>query len=152
MRDARTAQIDPGDPAAAPAVLRQWVLYVWDERFDDAALDQPDYRARRAALPTAVEPAAVWLARQMDWLTRREVVIDLFDELRSLHAQLRSIGSRRRPIGACPNMVDDGGSTRRCGSMLYAPRTGDCIRCYACGQEWPRAAWLRLGDLLSTVD
>jgi hypothetical protein len=151
MRDARTTQVVPSDPAAAPAVLREWVLYVWDERYDSDALNRPDYRERRAALPTEVEPAAAWLDQQLDWLTRRDIIADLFGELRTLHSRLRSIGDRRRSVGACPNMVGEAGARRRCEAKLFAPWRGDVIRCWQCHREWPREDWLRLADLQDSL-
>lgn len=151
MRDARTAMaVRPGDPRSAPAILRAWVLAVWDERYDDDALDQPDYRSRRAALPIAVPDAARWLDSQIDWLTRQEMVGEFHAELAALRSQLRSIGSRRYKIGDCPNTIDEGDRTRECGAPLFAPLHSDEIRCFACGRLWARPDWEELGKLLPT--
>lgn len=149
MRDVRSGvAVRPGDPRSAPAVLRAWVTYVWDERYDDEALDWPDYRVRRAALPFGVPEMAAWLDRQLDWITRHEVVADFHAELRAVHASLRAVGSRRSKVGRCPNTIDEGTTTRECSALLFAPLHGDVIRCYACDREWQRHEWLSLGDML----
>ncbi|HVM13623.1 MAG TPA: hypothetical protein VM287_04755 [Egibacteraceae bacterium] len=93
---------------------------------------------------------AGWIDRQLDWITRRPLVVDVDTAVRNLVAQLAPVTGdpARRPIGTCPNTVDDGDHTRECGARLYAPTNGDTIRCSACGRAWPRDEWLRLGDLL----
>jgi hypothetical protein len=93
-----------------------------------------------------------WLDNQLDWLTRQEWIADFADRLRDLQGQLRPVtGDRRRQIGRCPNTVERGEESEECGSPLYAPTDNskdDTIRCRACGQDWPRTEWLRLGELL----
>jgi len=50
------------------------------------------------------------------------MVTELDIALRRLVAQLRPVtGDPRRPIGLCPNTIDDGEHTRECGTRLYAP-------------------------------
>ena len=150
MRDARTSvAMRPGDPRSAPAILRSWVLNVWDERYDDDALDAPDYRRRRATLPIAVVDCARWLDKEIDWISRQEMVSEFYTELASLRSALRSIGSRRYKIGECPNTIDLGDTTRQCGVLLFAPLDGDTISCWACGRRWPRPEWEKLLAMLS---
>lgn len=92
---------------------------------------------------------ARWLDGQLDWLTRQEFVREFADTIHELLAQLRPLtGDARRPIGVCPNVIDEGPATRPCGARLYAPLTGDSIRCGACSRTWHRSEWMRLGDLL----
>lgn len=123
MRDPRTVAIADGDPCSAASVLRAWVTYVWDERYDHAALDLPDYRKRRRELPTSVDAAAVWLDNNLDWLTRQTTVTDLHDELRELIRQLRSarpggVADQDRPVGHCIEMLESG----ECKTPIYMPR------------------------------
>lgn len=154
MRDARTAaRIYPHDPCAAPAILQSWVRYVWEERFDAAALEQPDYLQRVRELlasATNVNTAAAWLDRQLDWLTRQEVITEFHEELRELRSALRNVGSRRVKIGHCPNTIDEGQRTRECGAALFVPLYSDVITCWApdCRRRWTRDQWLALGDLM----
>lgn len=158
MRDARTVQVDRTDPCSATAILRAWVTYVWDERYDSAALERRDYPYHRRALPTAVDAAVVWLDRQLDWLTRREVIAELDIELRELHRQLRSAtgGAPSRPVGHCIEILVTG----ECGAPIYMPR-GEKPRapdepivdlpeltCAACGSSYTgrRLILLRLAE------
>lgn len=91
-----------------------------------------------------------WLDAQLDWATRQDSAAELARALRELLAQLRPVTGDpgRRYVGHCPSTIDDGEATRECGTRLYAPTNGDTIQCTACDREWPRAEWLRLGDLL----
>jgi len=90
-----------------------------------------------------------WLDNQLDWITREEMVVELDVALRRLVAQLRPVtGDPRRPIGSCPNTIDDGEHTRECGTRLYAPLLGDTVACRACGRQWRSDEWMHLGDLL----
>lgn len=91
-----------------------------------------------------------WIDRHLDHVTRQPWVADVADDLRELHDQLKPVTGDpgRRTIGACPNTIDDGPTTRECGSRLFAPLRGDEIRCRTCGRTWPREEWLRLGNLL----
>lgn len=158
MRDARTVQVDRTDPCSATAILRAWVTYVWDERYDSAALDRRDYRHRRRNLPASVDTAVVWLDRQLDWLTRQEVIIELDSELRELHRQLRAAtgGAPSRPVGHCIEILAIG----ECGTPIYMPR-GEKPRapdepivdlpeltCAACGSTYTgrRLILLRLAE------
>ncbi|MFC5996936.1 hypothetical protein ACFQE5_22250 [Pseudonocardia hispaniensis] len=96
-----------------------------------------------------VPDLARWIDHQLDWITRQPLVTEVDAELRQLQAQLKPVtGDGRRRIGRCPNTIDDGEHSRLCDTPLYAPTRGDTIHCGACGREWPRTEWLRLGDLL----
>ena len=125
MRDSRTTAVDDHDPCSATAVLRAWVAWVWDERYDDQALNQLDYHQRRAELPTTVPEAALWLDRNLDWLTRQETVIDLHAELRELRRQLRGATGNGggKPVGHCFEILADG----ECAAPIFMPK-GDLPR------------------------
>lgn len=120
LKDFRTTQLDESDPYSVAGLLRGWVLWVWEERYDDAALDQPDYRQRRAELPTTVDAAAVWLDRNLDWLTRNEIIIDFYAELKELRRQLRSATGNGggRPVGRCMEILADG----ECRAPIFMPK------------------------------
>ena len=137
IRDPRSTRLEPGDPHSVPGVLAAWVGLLIEER---------------SLIPPArtVADMARFLDNHLDYLTREDWVEDFAEELRALHSQLRAIGQQRRRIGLCPNTVDEGDTTRQCGAGLYAPLYSDVIKCHACGREWQRADWLRLGYLLDT--
>lgn len=120
LGDSRTVQVTDTDPCSAEAVLRQWVMWVWDERYDDEALDGKDYRKRRRELPTTVHSAAVWLDNQLDWLTRHEIISDFHLELRELRRQLRNAtgGKGQPPVGHCIEIL----TTGECRAPIYMPR------------------------------
>lgn len=120
MRDARTVQVDDTDPCSAAAILRAWVLWVWDERYDDQALNHPNYRQRRTELPATVNTAAAWLDRNLDWLTRRDTITDFHAELKELRRKLRAANGDRGqpPVGHCFEQLTDG----ECGAPIYMPR------------------------------
>jgi hypothetical protein len=120
MSDPRTVQVEDHDPCSAEALLRQWVLLVWDERYDDEALNRVDYRQRRAALPSRVDSAAMWLDRQLGWLTQQDIVTDFYSELKELRRQLRSAGrdGGQPPVGHCIEILEDG----ECRAEIYMPK------------------------------
>lgn len=111
--------------------------------------------ARNMDGPTAwTVPALVdWLDGQLDWITRQAGVVAFARSIRELVAQLRPLtgepGAKR--IGKCPNVIDEGETTRECRAELYAPLRGDEIRCRACSRRWPRDEWLRLGQNLQAA-
>lgn len=90
----------------------------------------------------------------LDWITRHPIVAEVAEQLHDLIRQLKpATGDGRRSVGRCPNTLDEGDTTRTCGTRLYAPTSGesiqsDSIRCAACGREWHRSEWLRLVELL----
>lgn len=135
IRDPRTTRLEPGDPHSVPGVLAAWTALLIDER---------------SLIPPAhtVPDMARFLDAHLDYLTKQDWVEDFATELRELHAQLRAIGQQRRRIGLCPSTIDEGEHTRLCGAALFAPLYSDVIKCNACGREWQRREWLRLGDLL----
>lgn len=163
ITDRRTVREEASDPYSALGLLRTWVEYVWEERYEDAALGQPDYEQRRRSLPGTVGDAASWLDRQLDWLTRTEIVADFHDELRDLHSQLRAAtgGARQPPVGRCIELLADG----ECGAPIYMPR-GEQPRapdepikdlpelvCQACGSRYTgrRLILLRLNGERKTA-
>lgn len=92
-----------------------------------------------------------WLDAQLDWLTRQDWVADVAEQIRELQADLKLVTGEpgRQSIGVCPNTIDEGETTRKCGARLYAPTNGtDTIVCRSCDREWHRPEWLRLGNLL----
>jgi hypothetical protein len=110
--------------------------------------------ARDESVPRAdVLTLTGWLDRQLDWVTRQDGVVAFARVLRELVAQLRPLtgepGAKR--IGVCPNVVDEGETTRECRAPLFAPLKGDEILCRACARRWPREEWLQLGRTLRVV-
>lgn len=129
---------EESDPArSVPHVLGSWTQLIAEER--DIKPGTGD-----------VGDLCVWLDRNLDWITRQDWVADLADDLRGLTRQLRAANGDggSRPVGLCPNTIDEGVHTRACGANLFAPLRGDTIECQACGRKWLREEWLRLGDLL----
>lgn len=98
--------------------------------------------------PGAVPALIRWLDGQLDWLTRQPWCAEPVAELNRLAVQIRGVHEPRRRIGSCPNVLDDGPTTRVCEAPLYAPVRGDAISCRTCGRVWQRADWLRLGSIL----
>lgn len=95
---------------------------------------------------TTVSELCDWLAGEIDWIVRQEVVAEFAADLRALVAQLKpATGEKRYSIGRCPAVVDE----LLCGARLFAPQVGDTIECAGCGAEWPRPTWERLGQLLT---
>ncbi len=89
-----------------------------------------------------------WLDGQLDWLTRQDWVGEPAAEIHRLASQIRGVNEPRRKVGECPNVIDEGRSTRVCGARLFAPVRGDSISCNVCKRVWHRSEWLRLGSLL----
>lgn len=88
-------------------------------------------------------------------ITAQPWVDDYARELHELVEALRlvtpdprtgELGSRRREVGTCKEVLDDG---EACGTKLFAPTHGDTIRCGGCRKEWPRPTWLELGKVAS---
>lgn len=154
MGDPRTAAIEDEDPCSASAVLRQWVLWVWEERYDDEALGHEDYREQRRRLPAGVTEASMWLDRQLDWITRAQEIGEFYAELSELRRQLRSAtgAGGQPPVGYCIEMLADG----RCRAPIFmpvgmAPRAPDEpiatlpeLRCPACDSRYTGLRLLRL--------
>ncbi len=146
MTDRRSAEFEDGDPLSAPVVLGEWVRLVWEQRYEVTALDQPDYLKRLAALPRTVEAMCLWLDRQLDWVSRQEVVADMQDEMRELHRQLRSATGNggQPPVGWCIAIVDGA----ECGEPIFMPRdlpprapdepirTLPTLECPRCGSQY----------------
>ena len=116
---------------------------------DTIAWDIAENRGIDGPGANTVHHLAQWVDNQLDWATRQPNIDEVAAPLRELLAQLKpATGERRAWIGTCPNTLDEGEHTRLCAARLYAPLRGDTIRCASCSREWPRAEWLRLGDLL----
>jgi hypothetical protein len=122
-------------------------LSVWSV-LDTAAWGIAEERGITGPDPAAdVGDLVRWIDAQLDWVTRRELVVELDGDLRGLLAQLRpATGDQRVRIGTCPNLPEH--AEQECGAPLFAPLRGDTIRCGACGRTWPRPTWERLGQML----
>jgi len=154
ITDHRSQRYDPGDPHSAPGLLTSWVQWVWSERYEPTALDQPDYLTRLATLPRTVATAAPWLDQQLDWLTRQDTVADLHLELGELHSQLRAATGEPTspPLGHCIELLDTG----ECEAPIRMPagtqpRAPDepikdlpAVQCPRCGTTYDGARLLRL--------
>ncbi|GAA4685654.1 hypothetical protein GCM10023215_21120 [Pseudonocardia yuanmonensis] len=73
--------------------------------------------------------------------------------MRTLLLALKPVTGDPAPavISTCPNVVDEGETTRECGAKLRAPLRDDMIHCRACGRRWPRNEWEHLGQLLQAA-
>lgn len=138
-RDGRLHQESERPPLSVHNVLD---LIAWDIA-EARGIDGP-----AAALD--VHELCRWIDAHTDWITRQPAVTEIHHMLRDLLGQLRPATGDPNPrhIGLCPSVIDEGDTTRECGTRLYAPLKGDSIQCRACEREWPRSEWLRLGDLL----
>lgn len=153
MRDTRSSQVArtwlAGDgrlhlEAEKPPLSVHGVL-------DTIAWDIAEQRGVEGPEPSSTVPdLARWIDRHTDWLTRDPMVVEVRQQLRDVQSQLKPLTGDpgRKAIGTCPNVLDEGEHSRECGARLFAPLKGDSIDCRACGREWPREEWLRLGDLL----
>jgi hypothetical protein len=89
--------------------------------------------------PVAVEDLTYWLARQLDWITRRVEVIGFWGTLRRLDSQIRCVlegPTEREWLTRCPT----------CREKLWAPDADGNIRCAPCGKTWPRESWASLAS------
>lgn len=118
----------------APTVLSGWYAVVCEYLGED----EPEPGLSVTAL-------GFGLCDRLDELARADWLLDMADEVRTLHGQLRaalaSVTGERRPraIGHCPVELPDG---EPCGNPLFAPRFGDAIECRSCGACWPRETWV----------
>lgn len=160
-------QSDQHGPKRGEYVERREVWYGADGRphqeSDNGVLSVPATLAgiaagiadmRELGAPAGGVPDVIrWLDGQLDWLTRQSWVSEPAGELHRLAAQIRGVNEPRRRIGVCPNVIDEGATTRVCDAPLYAPVRGDSIVCRNrdCERVWHRAEWLRLGDLLKVA-
>ena len=125
------------------SVLNVLDTICWDIA-EQRAVGGPD-----AASSLYVAELVRFIDAQLDWVTRHELVVEVWRPLRELQAQLRPVtGDKRALIGTCPNTLDEGETSRECGAKLYAPTKGDTIKCAACGRMWPRPEWEQLGKML----
>jgi hypothetical protein len=116
-------------------------------------------QARGMTGPATLDVVAVarWLDGQLDWITRQDGVVAFARVVRELVGQLRPLTGepRAKRVGECPNVLQLGGAegehTRECGAPLFAPLVGDRIACRACGAEWGRELWRRLGQILQAA-
>ena len=116
-------------------------------------------RRELSALPGGAVPVLCeFLARHTDWWCHQPDVGIYFGRLRALARQLASVTRlegeepRSRPFARCPNTLDLGEHTRTCGGPLYPPQaSSSIIGCAACGRDWDRPEWGRLGLLLRSA-
>jgi hypothetical protein len=78
---------------------------------------------------------------------------DLVDALKRVTPDPKTgiVGSKRRSVGPCPNIVSASGVSENCGRELFAPLHGDTILCRTCGAKWARPQWLLLGGIIETT-
>lgn len=67
-----------------------------------------------------VADLCAWLDRHLDWISRQEWVTDFADDLRQLHAQLKTAtgDGKPSPVGHCIELLDTG----ECGAPIFMPR------------------------------
>lgn len=109
------------------------------------------HRGLTTPVPTGVDDLARWIDSHLDWITRQPDVALHAELIHRLATQLRPVTGEpgRRPIGRCPNTLDSPTGVTECGVRLYAPLHGDTIECRACGRQWHRPDWERLGLILT---
>lgn len=119
IRDRRSVKINTPDPHSAPGLLATWVLAIWEQRYEDDLLNASDYFVRRRALPNTVPSTARWIDHHLDWITRRDLVTVLYDELGELHRELRAATGRggQPPLGHCVEVRDG----QPCGAPMFMP-------------------------------
>lgn len=141
-RDGRGHQESPKPPRSVSKTLASIADLIADER----GMTQPQTRD--------VHDLIRWIDGQMDWLTRQEMVTDVYDDLGALVAQMRPVTGDpgRKRVGECPNQIGEGDKVRECKTPLFAPLKGDVIACAnpACKRKWYRPDWEQLGRLLQT--
>lgn len=147
-----------------PAPVRLEVLDALDERL---VVDTEEYRGTLGILwswarlireerqlaagddPTVVTEIG-FLRRHLPWVCEQPWVDEFEREIRLLHRSLRQATGETgpKPIGACPAESIHDGEVRTCGAMLYAPITGDVVRCRHCRAQWTREQWQLLGKVI----
>jgi hypothetical protein len=138
-RSTRNHRWPAGDPHSVPGVLAEWVAQLAVSK----NLTGPP--------PRSVLAMCQVLDRNLGYITRQAWVVEFAIELGWLRRQLVEVNQPRKVIGRCPNTIDEGLTTRRCGAMLFAPVYGDHIECWApdCRREWARREWFKLGGLIA---
>lgn len=87
---------------------------------------------------------ATTIRRQLDWLTKQDGILDIYEELRILHRELGdAIGEYPpKPVGTCYVLTEDD----ECGGPLLASQTG--VNCPRCGTRWGHDELRRVGMAL----
>lgn len=143
-----------------PSVVHAWAQMVRAEvgeaRIAACACSSDDDEPEPKHCPAASRPGAchtesALLIRRLDHVTRQEWVADMWQELREVVDQLRTIAGEPHPqaIGRCPNLPEE--ATKECGTPLYVRTGTDTITCRGCGREWERREWLHLGRTIGVV-
>lgn len=140
VTDWRTVWAEDSRLHHPPSILHAWASMVRDEVGEKAPPGPPECHVEAALL-----------IRRLDHVTRQEWVADMWQELREVVDQLRTIAGEPHPqaIGRCPNLPE--GSDRECGTPLYVRQGTDTITCRGCGREWERREWLHLGRTIGVV-
>jgi hypothetical protein len=131
LRDRRnSAVVNPGDVPDVVGEMGSWANIVREER-------------RLTDRETAtIETEVGLLLNHLTWITKQTWVDDFCDEVEVVRMFVR-VGTDetdgKRPVGACPS----------CEHKLWAPLSGDTIRCSGCGRQWERREWLHLGRTLT---
>lgn len=140
VTDWRTTWAEDSRLHHPPSILNAWASMVRDEVGE-----------KPPAGPVECHVEAALLIRRLDHVTRQEWVADMWQELREVVDQLRTIAGEPHPqaIGRCPNLPED--ATKECGTPLYVRTGTDTITCRGCGREWERREWLHLGRTIGVV-
>lgn len=140
VTDWRTVWAEDSRLHHPPSVVGAW-----------AAMVREEVGERQPAGPAICAVDAALLIRRLDHVTRQEWVADMWQELREVVDQLRTIAGEPHPqaIGRCPNLPED--ATKECGTPLYVRTGTDTITCRGCGREWERREWLHLGRTIGVV-
>lgn len=144
-----------GSPGALPPgfLLREWAT-AWAilRRY---TVEVPEYEVtadgRIWLAIVGVPDLAAYLRARLVWAADRLADFPRF--AREVHACVRAVRlvtgevtGEARPIGWCPQVVDDDG--RFCHAPLSASTWDDAIDCASCSTTYPRSSWPELGRLM----
>lgn len=125
-----------GSTLSILGVLHAWARVVREDR----ALAQP--------ATVTISGERDLLTRQIPWLAEQSWIDEAFAELRDLVAQLRRQNGtnalRKKPVGVCPTLFEDG----ECGGRLWANDQRGEVTCDLCGRVFEPAELRHLGMML----
>ncbi len=106
---------------------------------DTWATDIAERRGYPRRTHDSVFDVCVWLAAQLDWITRQADVVDFHTDLHLLDRQLKPVtGARSIPIGRCTT----------CRTRLHASPQDNTVTCNTCITTWTYKNWIKLGESL----